>query len=274
MLAFYIGGFVVVNMVFFNTCFAIVTDQTVHVAHVREGYVLERKRKAEAKLFAEMRDIFQEADEDGSGEISYDEFEAQMLQPDMERRLDQLHIPRSETEDLFKLLDRDGSGSITLDELMDGLSKCRGDAQSADLVRIQIILNHELKRATECIAKVERTMNILHNISGRVDEWWIGFESRNISTENMLAERRLWFVRHNIKGDLITLLNDIPNDWLEWMDQNPIGKPAPPSQSSPSPPRGAPPKLENTKKRTVSDISSLAQLRQSAIKEKGYVETY
>jgi hypothetical protein len=247
MLAFYSIGFIIAALVFFNTCIAIITDQTVQVAHVREGYVLEQKRIAEEKLFAEIRDIFEEVDEDGSGEISWDEFQNDMNRPDMLRRLDQLNIPRDDLPDLFKLLDRDGSGSITLEELMHGLSSCRGVAMSCDLVKIQLKMNYELRRASECAAKVERTIKLLHNISGRVDEWWMGFESRNLSTENMLAERRLWFVRHDIKDDLISMLTDLPNDWRLWAEKNLDNTPAPPRQSQPTPPSGLPPSMESSR---------------------------
>merc|ERR550537_1174079 len=67
-------GLVVINLVFFNTCVAIIVDKTVMIAIKREGMIMEGKRATELKLVDEVKRIFEAADLNKNGELTFDEF--------------------------------------------------------------------------------------------------------------------------------------------------------------------------------------------------------
>ena len=76
------------------------------------------KKEMQREILPKMVKIFEELDEDGSGELSYQEFvqAPQGVQ-------DEMHVlmEPGELEDLFDIMDEDGTGSVSHEEFFNGL---------------------------------------------------------------------------------------------------------------------------------------------------------
>jgi hypothetical protein len=235
-------GLAVINLVFFNTCAAIIVDKTVMVALKREGMIAEGKKAVEAKIVEDMKDTFEAADADDSGELTFDEFSKALSKPSMIKKLQLLDIPADDAEELFQLLDTDGGGTLTIEELVAGILKIRGPAPSRDLVATYSLVRRELKRVNESLAKVDRIMAMIHSISIRLDNWWSTFEAIGLNHDEKLAERRLWFVRSQLKESLKHAGEDIASHARDW-ERTHLYPPAP-VPVMPAPPTEAPPAMD------------------------------
>merc|ERR1711971_1216564 len=76
--------------------------------------------------------MFEEADTDLSGQVSFNEFEAIMGTPRMKVYLAAIDLHTDEATELFHLLDSDGSGEISVPEFIQGCLSLRGPAKAID----------------------------------------------------------------------------------------------------------------------------------------------
>merc|ERR1711976_945854 len=84
-------------------------------------------------LLQQMSQLFLDLDEDGSGEISEEEFVGQMQNPQMLTFLRGIDLQIEDAEILFNILDVDGSGEIDAGELVSGCLRLQGNAKAVDL---------------------------------------------------------------------------------------------------------------------------------------------
>jgi hypothetical protein len=237
-------GMVVINLVFFNTCISIIVDKTVVIAIKREGMIMDGKRAAENKILDEIKEIFAVADTDNSGEISFEEFIIAMQKPSLIKKMQLLDIPMDDMEELFSLLDTDGGGTLTITELISGILKIRGQASARDLVATYSLVRHELKRANEALAKVDRIIVIIHAVSARLDNWWSQFEAVGLNHDEKLAERRMWFVRSHLKDSLKSAGEESLTHARDWGREH--FPPPIPAKVVPAPPTEAPPSMDRS----------------------------
>jgi Ca2+-binding EF-hand superfamily protein len=85
------------------------------------------------ELVNRVRELFTSADDDHSGQITWDEFEGQLATPQMEEYFKVIDLDLSEAKHLFTLLDTHSTGSITSDEFVNGCLRLRGSARAFDL---------------------------------------------------------------------------------------------------------------------------------------------
>jgi len=91
----------------------------------------------------QVRDLFESADEDGQGELSWEEFSEQLKDLRVQRCLDKLGIDVNATshESIFQQFDFDGSGSIAISEFTTSLMRLHGTARSLDIAELRHMLN-------------------------------------------------------------------------------------------------------------------------------------
>eukprot|EP00930_Biecheleria_cincta_P009350 TRINITY_DN111078_c0_g1_i1.p2 TRINITY_DN111078_c0_g1~~TRINITY_DN111078_c0_g1_i1.p2 ORF type:complete len:144 (-),score=39.21 TRINITY_DN111078_c0_g1_i1:41-472(-) len=86
---------------------------------------------AMAQVYAEqMVKVFEETDKDRSGEITFDELEAQLESPEMMVLFESLGLQANDAWALFALLDYDKSGSINSEEFVTACCGARGNAKA------------------------------------------------------------------------------------------------------------------------------------------------
>lgn len=138
-----------VTGVMIDTALAVAAeDKEVHKA-------MEKERKKEQLV--ELKKMFLELDEDGSGELSLDE-----LVEAPEDVLEQL-ISIADTEDitgLFELLDYDGGGTVGTDEFCDGVMQSTGGGAPLEMTKM-------IKQCSDILSNNRMAISILN---GKDDE--------------------------------------------------------------------------------------------------------
>lgn len=77
--------------------------------------------------------FFQDADTDGSGLLSWEEFQEHLKVPKVAAYFRSLELDMTQAHVLFKLLDRDGNGEVSLDEFLAGCLRLKGQAKSLEV---------------------------------------------------------------------------------------------------------------------------------------------
>merc|ERR1712039_1094824 len=84
----------------------------------------------------QVRDLFLEADTDGSGTLCWEEFEEHLDNPKMKRFLKAIDVGSTESWDLFQLLDVEGNGEITIADFVNGALGLFGPARALELATL------------------------------------------------------------------------------------------------------------------------------------------
>merc|ERR1719352_231833 len=119
----------------------------------------ERKSCTSYDMMKHLIHLFQEVDENMSGSISYDEWEAFCGKPEAQACFSLLDIDVSKTKDLFKLIDTDASQEVDLEEFVMSCMKLQGAAKAVDLEQM---LQNNKKLVVQCtnqIAEIAEEIN-------------------------------------------------------------------------------------------------------------------
>lgn len=79
-----------------------------------------------------IRKMFEEADSDNSGEVSFEEFKEQMSSPKMKLYLKAMEFLPEQAEKLYMLLDSDKSGGVSIQEFVTGCIRLQGSVKAVD----------------------------------------------------------------------------------------------------------------------------------------------
>jgi len=129
--------------------FALLAMMNVITGVFVENAIDSANRDKEKYLVQTARDLFEKADPDGTGVISWTEFEKQLAKPELQTYLLGLGVDSKSARGLFKILDLDNSGEIDADELLTGTLRLRGQAKAIDLAA----LIYESRRMSRRLAK-------------------------------------------------------------------------------------------------------------------------
>lgn len=110
---------------------------------------------ANQKQYAEsIRGIFKEIDQDGSEEITIDEFQRGMANEKLAAYFASVDIDVSDAWTLFSLIDGDRSGVIDLEEFVAGCIQLRGSAKAIHIARV----NYEHKITKQMLQELQQTV--------------------------------------------------------------------------------------------------------------------
>jgi len=96
-------------------------------------WVIEEELKKVNTFKTEITDIFESADSDESGTLSWDEFETHLQDERVRAYFASLELDISEAKALFRLLDVEETDEIPIDKFVQGCLRMRGDAKSIDV---------------------------------------------------------------------------------------------------------------------------------------------
>ncbi|CAE7450579.1 scn4aa [Symbiodinium pilosum] len=82
----------------------------------------------------EVRRIFNEADTERKGALTYEQLKDQLSNPWVKAYFHGLDIDPNEAAIIFTLMDTDHNGTVTADEFIDGTMKLKGSAKSVDML--------------------------------------------------------------------------------------------------------------------------------------------
>jgi len=121
---------------------------------------IEASMQARTSAVNKLKEIFEETDTDGSGKISFEEFEQSLQNSEVAHYLDSMGLDPTEARGLFQLLDVDNSKSIWIDELVSGCMKLKGQAKSVDVATLiyenKRMMKRHLRFSDFCRSRFER----------------------------------------------------------------------------------------------------------------------
>jgi len=95
--------------------------------------LIKEELTSQARYLEDMRDVFEEMDQDGTDSISLDEFEGHLNDDRVIAYFRTLKLDVSDARTLFMLLDHDRSGSVEIEEFIEGCTRLKGDSRSLDV---------------------------------------------------------------------------------------------------------------------------------------------
>ncbi|CAE8604094.1 unnamed protein product [Polarella glacialis] len=124
-----IAGIVLVNLMT-----AVVVKQAFDSQEQDEEAAALLKVEEQAKQHGELMEMFYSLDEDGSGDLSREEFTDVLDDVLFIRQMKTLDIDLEELPDIFDILD-DGDGKVTNEEFVNGLMRLQGVAMSREMLK-------------------------------------------------------------------------------------------------------------------------------------------
>lgn len=122
-------GFAVVGVI--NGVFI---QETFKVASSDNQIMMRQKERSSNLHEMKMRQLFLEADNDGDGFVSAEEWRELVSHPAVQLWLGSMDLDAADADGLYKLIhDLDQDGDLTMDELIRGVARLKGAARSYDL---------------------------------------------------------------------------------------------------------------------------------------------
>jgi hypothetical protein len=122
------------------------------------------RQSNESYVVTHVKELFRDADADGSGTLTRKEFESQVNTKPMREYFKHLDIDISEANSLFNLLDSNGDGGVSLDEFVNVSLRLRGEARALEMEVLKRTVAELLKKqegATDMLEHVHRHVNTL-----------------------------------------------------------------------------------------------------------------
>mmetsp|Transcript_39608 Transcript_39608/g.114604 ORF Transcript_39608/g.114604 Transcript_39608/m.114604 type:complete len:263 (-) Transcript_39608:546-1334(-) len=130
--------------------------------HYKDLLIQEREHKR-AIAMTHVRQVFEQIDEDRSGDITADEMECFLEDPRMRQYFDALDIHVDDARMMFRMLDTDESQRVDINEFCEGCLRLQGEAKSFDvhvmMFQVQLFLN----KWSEFTVFVEERFAMLRN---------------------------------------------------------------------------------------------------------------
>ncbi|EER12988.1 hypothetical protein Pmar_PMAR019517 [Perkinsus marinus ATCC 50983] len=176
---FFVAVILCVVMVLMNLITAVIVENAFSIAKAdaeEQAKIREREKQNDMNSLAQ---LFNDLDADGSGELSFDEFqEAVLYNTTVQNKLKVLDLEPSEMEELWTILDVSGDGSLSVEEFSNGLRRVKSAIQSKDLMenvkRVSVLMKKiktargKLGLVQTKIADLGKRVSGTHAVVGRV----------------------------------------------------------------------------------------------------------
>jgi len=135
----------------------VILQETFKVASTDDWVMVRQKKRAGQTMRTKMVKLFDALDQEGDGEINFEEFTIIAEIPEVKAWLASMDVETDDLATLFSLIDEDGSGSITVDEMSDRLPRIQGAARCLDVLKIR----QDIGMSRDSLDKLQRQVTPL-----------------------------------------------------------------------------------------------------------------
>lgn len=154
---------IIVTFGVLNVVTSVFVDSVIQSVQHHKDMMLQEKDQQRALAMAHLKDVFLQADKDGSGEISCDEMQLFFQNPEMREYMEALDIKVDDTELLCNLLDVDNSGHVSAEEFCQGCLRLKGNARSIDIHSLTFQIANFLRKWSEFTVFVEDSFDAIRS---------------------------------------------------------------------------------------------------------------
>merc|ERR1712187_49949 len=147
-----------------NVLNGIFVDAAMQASQSDRDTVIQAQLDEKDSMVNAVTNIFKQADTDGSGHITEEEFGELMLNDEVLAHLRAIGIDGNEAQGLFGLLDDDQSHSVSINEFITGCLRLKGGARAVDMVTLLF----ENKKQLRKLHKIEEQLQELNRIPALV----------------------------------------------------------------------------------------------------------
>jgi len=126
--------FVVIGVL--NVLTGIFVERACELSGLDRDLVVQSEMKRNESFLVEMKCIFEEADEDRSGTITWQEFKKYMENPRIQAYFATKQLDAFDARSLFELFSQDHAEEIGIEEFVIGCQRLKGMARSVDLLAV------------------------------------------------------------------------------------------------------------------------------------------
>eukprot|EP00913_Durusdinium_trenchii_P003340 g3092.t1 len=156
-----------VAMAVLNVVTAVFVEYAMKMAEDDRDLVIQDYLDKDSKFSKDAVAVFQEADADDSGSITFEEFTNHLEDVRVQAFLRSMGLDGVEAVRLFKLLDADCNGEIEINEFVSGCMVLRGGAKTLDLAMLLMEQQKAMTRWMSFMSYVELRLNEI----SRVQKW-------------------------------------------------------------------------------------------------------
>jgi len=134
---FFIGFIFTTTFAIMHVVVAVIVQNTLeHASHCKEEHA-QIKEQREKAILMKIVEVFEEADTDGDGELTRQEFLKSLDNAKVLQHLHEINVDVRQAENLFDILDYDCSGNLDACEFIEGVMMARGEAKAKDILAVQ-----------------------------------------------------------------------------------------------------------------------------------------
>merc|ERR1711939_871630 len=114
MLIFFVVYLLFTTFGLLNMIIGVIVENTLAMARSNEEKMRKQQEKDRVKVLGHLREVFEVADEDGSGTLTQQEVKEAIANPEVANRLRLIDFPVDDPDEVFMLLDVDSSGELSI----------------------------------------------------------------------------------------------------------------------------------------------------------------
>jgi hypothetical protein len=138
-----------------NVLTGIFVEQAMNAMANDKDNMIQSQLDERDSLIRTIEKVFKDSDTDGSGEVTEQEMDLLLDDPELIAYLNAIGIDHSEAKGLFTLLDDDGSGSVSIEEFVTGFLRLKGGAKAVDMVTLMYENRKIFKKINKVVQEVQ-----------------------------------------------------------------------------------------------------------------------
>lgn len=150
-----------------NIIVGVIVENTLNIAQSDQELQDRRMQRQLLHELEFLRQVFEDADFDGSGTLDREEFVEICQRHEVKTALLRMEIPAEQPEELFDILDEDQLGAITFLQFHESVKKVRGNPTAFDMKNMMVSVSDILRRQNRLQAQHDRTQQIIYAIFGK-----------------------------------------------------------------------------------------------------------